>query len=166
MAEEGVDATCALDQDAAALFGYAFDAYPMYGTVDADGTGPADLDECHGHTGPTEEHPEEIYHYHATMEFPNLPACLTGVVAEGNFLTTAKGGIGAAREPGQVDGDTGQRCTPPGFEDAAEALDVKPEALMQAVEAAGGPNLDFSAAAAALDVSEGELRDALSPPPR
>ena len=92
-----VDATCGLAQSANAHFGYAFDGYAMYGSADADGKTPADLDSCHGHVGPTASHPEGEYHYHATADFPNLPKCLTGVQAEDNFKTTAKTGIGAAK---------------------------------------------------------------------
>jgi hypothetical protein len=47
---------------------------------------------------------------------------------------------------------------PPGFDKAAEAL-------MQAVNDAGGRNLDFAKAAAALGVTEDVLRAALPPPP-
>lgn len=94
---EGLDAHCHLDQSAAALFAYAFDGYPIYGSVEEDGSSPTDLDGCGGHTGATADYPDGVYHYHARLEFPNLPPCLVGVSAENSFETTASAGIGAAR---------------------------------------------------------------------
>ena len=101
-AHEGVDVHCHLDQSATALFGFAFDGYPIYGSVDQDGSIPTDLDECSGHMGATADYPDGVYHYHASLEFPNLPSCLMGVSAENAFATTASAGIGAAggRGPG------------------------------------------------------------------
>jgi hypothetical protein len=165
----GLDAECGLEQSADAQFGYAFDGYAMFGSTEADGTVPTDLDACGGHTGPTAAHPEGEYHYHATAAFPNLPACLTGVQAEDNFSTTADNGIGSANGgggpggPGPGGGGPGGRM-PPGFDQAAEALGVSPQVLMQAVNDAGGRNLDFAKAAAALGVTEEALRAALPPP--
>lgn len=91
----GVNAACALPQSKSGLFAYAFDGFPIYGSADADGVVPADLDECGGHTGVTAEITKPHYHYHVPTTFPNLPACLKGVVARGNFVTTAKAGIGS-----------------------------------------------------------------------
>ena len=52
------------------------------------------------------------YHYHSTLDFPNLPNCLVGVVASNNFVTTADSGIGSANEnangPGGGQGRGGQ----------------------------------------------------------
>ncbi len=63
----------------------------------ADGGKPVELDACNGHSGPTAVRPAGEYHDHATDAFPNLPRCLTGVLARDNFSTTAKAGIGAKR---------------------------------------------------------------------
>ena len=98
---QGVDAHCQQPQSKSAQFAYAFDGYPMFGSEDPTGEVPTDLDSCNGHFGPTERHPEGEYHYHATQEFPNLPACLKGVVAKDNFTTNARMGIGSPRKPGQ-----------------------------------------------------------------
>ncbi|WP_299655204.1 YHYH protein [uncultured Jannaschia sp.] len=152
---EGVDAECtAVVQDAAAPFGFAFDGYPMFGSTEADGTAPEGLDACGGHVGPTAF--GETYHYHASQTFPNLPACLSGVVAEGNFATTAAQGIGAAGGPGGPGGGT-----PPGFEEAAATLGIETEALMRAMQEAGGPNADLTQVAAVLGVAEAALRAVL-----
>lgn len=147
----GVEADCALEQDASAQFGYAFDGLPMFGSLEADGTAPEGLDACGGHVGMTAL--GETYHYHASDSFPNLPACLVGVTAKQNFTTTAAQGIGA------------ERGMPPGFDAAATVLGVSTEALMQAIDDAGGRNADLAAVAATLGVDETALRDALPTPP-
>ena len=156
---EGVKADCALVQDATAAFGFAFDGFPMFGSREADGSKPEDLDQCHGHAGETAL--GETYHYHASTDFPNLPPCLSGVVAEDNFSTTASAGIGAPGIRGQGPGGS----MPPGFEQAARTLGVTAEQLMDALgRAAQRP--DFAAAAAKLGVTEDALRAALPSPPQ
>lgn len=167
--KEGVAADCALNQDSTALFGYAFDGFAMFGSAEADGTAVTGLDACNGHVGTTPA--GETYHYHATDEFPNLPACLVGVLAVDNFSTTATAGVGATRAgadgrnepPRPGDGAPGQM--PPGFADAGETLGVTPDELMRALgdPQAGLP--DMSAAAKTLGISEDALRAALPPPP-
>lgn len=180
-----VVAECGLTQDTSAMFGYAFDGFALYGSTDADGSVPADLDDCNGHVSMTVAG-GEVYHYHATTSFPNLPACLVGVQAQDNFSTTATAGIGAQRagadgrneppRPGPGAGGPGGRGGPggpggrggpggPDFEAAAATLGVSTEALMQAMQQAGGPPPDLNAMAATLGISESELREALPPPP-
>lgn len=95
--EEGIDADCHLTQSPGALFAYAFDGYPIYGSAEADGSTPADLDECSGHFAATPEYPGGVYHYHASLTFPNLPTCLTGTSANNAFSSAAQQGIGAPR---------------------------------------------------------------------
>ena len=165
-----VIADCTIDQDAGAQFGYAFDGYAMYGSADADGTVPADLDTCNGHIGLTSTG-EEIYHYHASVAFPNLPACLVGVQAVNNFRTTATAGVGATRagEDGRNEAprgqNVGQNGMPPGFDQAAKTLGVSADALLEAMDAAGGPSANLSEVAITLDVEEDALRAALPTPP-
>ncbi|WP_405402716.1 YHYH protein [Paracoccus sp. Ld10] len=156
---EGVEADCAaVVQNAAAPFGFAFDGYPMFGSTEPDGGVPEGLDACGGHVGTTAH--GETYHYHASQSFPNLPACLVGVVAQDNFATTAAQGIGAANPRGGPGGpDAGEM--PPGFDAAAETLGVDPETLFEALNAAGGPEADLSEVAATLGVTEDALRTAL-----
>lgn len=93
----GADATCDQEQDAAALFAFAYDGYPLYGPADQDGTVPDDLDECDGHVAPTEQFPDAVYHYHATPDAPNLPPCLIGAVADEHF--DGPGGAGGGAPP-------------------------------------------------------------------
>lgn len=168
-AQEGVVADCALEQDSAALFGYAFDGFAMFGSAEADGTAVTGLDACNGHVGFTAQ--GETYHYHATDEFPNLPACLVGLQATDNFSTTASAGVGATRAgeggrnepPRPGDGAAGQ--LPPGFDDAAEALGVTTEELMLALGDLQSGRPDLAAAAKTLGITEDALRTALPPPP-
>ena len=166
---EGVDADCTLEQDSAALFGYAFDGFAMFGSTEADGAAVTGLDACNGHVGATPA--GETYHYHATVEFPNLPACLVGVQAVGKFSTTATAGVGATRAgadgrnepPRPGDGASGQM--PPDFAKAAETLGVTPEELVRALGDPQAGRPDISAAAKTLGITEDALRAALPTPP-
>lgn len=154
---EGVeDVHCHLEQSASALFGYAFDGYPIYGSAEPDGTLPTDLDECNGHVGITPDNEESEYHYHATLDFPNLPSCLVGVVASNNFTTTATAGIGAGGGPGGQNGGGpgGQR---PDFALAAEQLGITEQELQDAL----GQPPNFEAAAEQLGVTLEALQNAL-----
>jgi len=82
-------------QTSTAFVGYAKDGYPMYASKDNDETMPSNLDECQGHTSPTIEYPEGIYHYHASStNAPNLPSCLMGV-----SVSRALEGIGSGPPP-------------------------------------------------------------------
>ena len=156
---EGVAVNCALAQDASAALGFAFDGFPMFGSLEADGSKPEGLDKCHGHMGETRL--GKTYHYHASTEFPNLPTCLSGVVAENNFSTTSSTGIGsqgnARRGPGQG--------MPPGFEEAAQILGGSTEDLMNALKG-NGQRPNIAAAAEKLGVTEKALRSALPQPPQ
>ncbi|WP_218419655.1 YHYH protein [Alteromonas lipotrueae] len=171
-ATEGVTADCHVHQDSSAQFGYAFDGYPILGSTDNTHIQPEDLDECNGHTGALKEGEAAQYHYHASTEFPNLPTCLVGVPAADNFSTTAKIGIGSVRPEGQEGPQAGHQQgpqsgrMPPGFGEAAEALGISEQALMEALKANGGRNADLSAVAADLGVSEADLKAALPKPPK
>ncbi|SLN33544.1 hypothetical protein PSA7680_01568 [Pseudoruegeria aquimaris] len=157
----GVESACAVPQDPTAQFGYAFDGFALYGHLEPDGSTPVGLDACNGHAAPLQEGGAPVYHYHASEEFPNLPGCLVGVVAEGNFTTTAAQGIGSAGGQGGPGGPNGPGGVPPGFDAAAEALGVPVETLVRAVQAAGGPQAALADVAEALGVSEADMRAAL-----
>ena len=165
--EQDVDADCALIQNPTALFGYAFDGFPIYGSLEPSGEIPADLDDCGGHVGDQVDG-SYGYHYHTSNSFPNLPDCLSGVPALNNFATTAEAGIGAMRGQG---GETTRRNPPRGgpddarLEQAASELGVTTDALKQALRDAGGRPPNFSLVAETLGVGEDQLRAALPPPP-
>jgi hypothetical protein len=73
-------------QNSTAFIGYAKDGYPIYTSRDNSDTLPSDLDDCQGHTSPTMEYPDGIYHYHTSSDnAPNLPTCLKGVAVKNSF---------------------------------------------------------------------------------
>ena len=56
----------------AALTGLMPGGFPIYGPEEANGSQPAGLDDCNGHTHAKTEYPEGIYHDHATEQEPYL----------------------------------------------------------------------------------------------
>jgi hypothetical protein len=151
----GINAECVnVAQDETAQFGYAFDGFGMYGPLNYDGSTPDDLDECGGHIAATEEGGESVYHYHSGSSFPNLPACLVGVVAQDNFSTTAAGGLGSSNGGGGPGAG-------PDVDAIAETLGVDADLLTQAIEDAGGRNADLNAVAEQLGVSVDDLQAAM-----
>lgn len=71
------------EQSTTAFIGYAKDGFPIYASKDMDGSTPSDLDECQGHSTPTMDYPEGVYHYHvSSSNAPNLPTCLKGISAQ------------------------------------------------------------------------------------
>jgi hypothetical protein len=136
-----------------ALMGYALDGFGIYGHHGAGGKmlTSADLDECHGHIHKIEwnGHMVEMYHYHATWDFPYTIGCLRGNFSIANVMT-----LSGARP--------GQRGRP-NLDAAAAKLGVSPERLREAL---GPPPPDFAGAARKLGVSIDALREAMGPPPR
>ena len=65
-----------------ALVGYALDGFGIHGHRGEDGSdlSNADLDACHGHTHAIEWDGQvvELYHYHATWEYPYTIGCFRG----------------------------------------------------------------------------------------
>jgi hypothetical protein len=56
-----------------ALVGFLLDGFPVYGPVEnGKRLTNADLDTLHGHTGPTADYPNGIYHYHITDADPYI----------------------------------------------------------------------------------------------
>jgi hypothetical protein len=97
-----------------ALMGYAFDGFGIYGHHGEGGAilANADLDACHGHTHTItwDGQPVEMYHYHATAEYPYTLGCFRG---QANRQMMAGGGPGAgagngAGGPGAAQGGPGQ----------------------------------------------------------
>lgn len=102
-----------------ALMGYAFDGFGIYGYYGEDGAEVtnADLDQCHGHTHTIEWDGQmvEMYHYHATHEFPYVVGCFHGEPAvralsggEGPGQQGTQGQSGTAGQPPQGGQGNGQ----------------------------------------------------------
>ena len=73
-----------------ALAGYALDGFGIYGHHNEDGSivTNAHLDECHGHVHEIQWDGEtkEMFHYHATYQYPYTVGCFRGTsVNDGNF---------------------------------------------------------------------------------
>jgi hypothetical protein len=68
------------DGEHSVLIGVLLDGFPVYGPQGADGAAPTDLDACSGHTGPTPEFPNGVYHYHLTETAPYSIPCYKGEV--------------------------------------------------------------------------------------
>ncbi|MCI0552753.1 MAG: YHYH protein [Anaerolineae bacterium] len=90
-----------------ALMGYAFDGFGIYGYYGEDGAEltNADLDECHGHIHVVEWDGQqvEMYHYHATHEFPYTVGCFKGTPSV-RALSTGEGQGGQTQPGGQQGG--------------------------------------------------------------
>lgn len=91
------------------LVGYAFDGFGIYGVRGEEGQPltNADLDECHGHTHVIEWDGQqvEMYHYHATYEYPYTLGCYRG--------TPVQSSVGAGGMPQGQNGQMPQGGTPP-----------------------------------------------------
>lgn len=79
------------------LVGYALDGFGIYGHRGEEGVAVTndDLDECHGHTHEIEWDGAtvEMFHYHATWEFPYAVGCFKGTSAfQGPVLAPPGGG--------------------------------------------------------------------------
>lgn len=111
------------------LVGYAFDGYGIYGYYGEDGAEVTneDLDQCHGHTHVIEWDGQmvEMYHYHATHEFPYVVGCFHGepavrALSSGEGMNSGQQGQGQNQPAGQTQptgpvggGQTGQGQQPP-----------------------------------------------------
>lgn len=88
------------------LVGYAFDGYGIYGYYGEDGgeVTNEDLDQCHGHTHMIEWDGQflELYHYHATHEFPYVIGCFHGTPAV--RALSGEGGPQGGQQRGQGQG--------------------------------------------------------------
>jgi len=116
------------------LMGYAFDGFGIYGYHGEDGRELTneDLDECHGHTHVIEWDGQlvEMYHYHATHEFPYVVGCFEGAPAV--RALSGQGGQNGQNQPGGQQG--GGQGGPP-----QEAIDAC-VGLSQGVACSVGPN--------------------------
>lgn len=100
-----------------ALVGYILDGFGLYGHHGENGRilTSADLDECHGHTHSVEWDGQlvEMYHYHATWDFPYTVGCIRGTVETADMMAISGGGGGAQGSQGQPPGHGDPPPAPP-----------------------------------------------------
>lgn len=141
-----------------ALIGYIVDGFGLYGPRGEDGEtlSTADLDACHGHTHEITWNGQiqEMYHYHATMDFPYTVGCTRGAYENEDVLMIS----GPRLEMQMGEGRSSGR---PDLQQAAANLGVTEDALVQAI---GEPPPDLAAAAAKLGIDEQTLASALGLP--
>ena len=122
------------------LVGYLLDGFGIYGRHGEGGKllESKDLDECHGHTHKIlwDGKPVEMYHYHATWDFPYTAGCLRGRYDRALIK---------------------QLMGPPPSGFGKGSFNKGPPNK--------GGHPDLAKAAALLGISERDLRDALGPPP-
>ncbi|MEK7277480.1 MAG: YHYH protein, partial [Chloroflexota bacterium] len=139
------------------LVGYAFDGFGLYGHYGQNGATitDADLDECHGHTHEVswDGNSVEIYHYHATWEYPYTVGCFRGMSLEPSPGDGDGAPQGQPTAPGQGQG--------PDLAAAAAQLGITETQLRDAL---GPPPPDLAAAAGRLGLTEAQLRAALGVP--
>lgn len=172
--------TCLTDTPSAdghsALLGYSLDGFGLYGHYGEGGQEltSADLDECHGHTHMIEWNGQmvEMYHYHATWDFPYTVGCMRGSYNMADMLAISGAPAGQAGGPpqggqGEAPAGTGGppqgagNGQPPDLAAAATQLGLTEQQLREAL---GPPPPDFAAAASKLGISEAALRQALGAP--
>lgn len=101
-----------------ALVGYAFDGFGIYGHYGEEGKEitNADMDACHGHTHTIEWDGQlvNMYHYHATREFPYVVGCFMGTPSVRTLTASNAGGAGNGQTSGdQNQGQGGGAGSPP-----------------------------------------------------
>lgn len=100
-----------------ALVGYAFDGFGIYGYYGEGGREltTAELDVCHGHTHVIEWDGQnvEMYHYHATREFPYVVGCFKGTPSVMALTAENIGGGNGQPSGNQTQGQNGGAGSPP-----------------------------------------------------
>lgn len=162
-----------------ALMGYILDGFGIYGRYGEGGQEltSADLDECHGHTHMIEWDGQrlEMYHYHATWDFPYTVGCMRGTVDMADMMAVSgalggvaggppQGGQGSAPVQGPGNGQPPQGGPSGGRPDLAAAAAQLGITEQQLREALGPPPPNLTSAAAKLGISEEALRQALGAP--
>lgn len=94
------------------LTGYALDGFGIFGRYGEEGETMTneDLDVCHGHIHEIEWDGQirEMYHYHATWEYPYIVSCYRGTPIESSLM-----GVSGGQQQGQPpQGQNGQQQPP------------------------------------------------------
>jgi hypothetical protein len=158
-----------------ALVGYAFDGYGIYGYYGEDGAEVTneDLDACHGHTHVIEWDGQivEMYHYHATHEFPYVVGCFHGTPAVRALSVEAGQGQGGAEQQGPQGGQPvqstqGQPTGPGnGAQPPQEAIDACVNLSVNAACSVNTPNGTISGTCQSIQNSITACVPAGGPPP-
>lgn len=102
------------EDEHSALMGYAFDGFGIFGYYGENGELMSNetLDECHGHTHEISWDGElvEMYHYHATYEYPYTIGCFRGTPS----ISMRGGGQGGQQPPSNGGQQPGNGQQPPG----------------------------------------------------
>jgi hypothetical protein len=129
------------------LVGYAFDGYGIYGYYGEDGAEVTneDLDACHGHTHMIEWDGQmvEMYHYHATHEFPYVVGCFHGTPAV-RALSAEGGQAGGQQGQPQAGGQPTQGQVQGGGQPPKEAIAACASLTVNAACTVNTPNGSLS----------------------
>jgi YHYH protein len=164
------------------LVGYMVDGFGLFGHYSKGGKllTSQDLDECHGHTHviPWDDKQVNMYHYHATWDFPYSAGCLRGRYKMSDVMTlsgpppnqrTANQSERPAKMRQQNDTAAGpQNARPFGNEPSSEARPPPEGTSPRSMPPLGlpiGRHPDLNIAAEKLGINVEQLRRALGPPP-
>ena len=139
------------------LLGYAIDGFGIFGNYSSGKRlASADLDGCHGHPHaiPWDGKTVEMYHYHATPDYPYTVGCMRGRYERKLVRLLAEG-------PGGGPPRGGPRGRHPDLAAAARKLGINRGRLQRAL---GPPPPDLAVTARRLGISEARLRAALGVP--
>lgn len=146
------------------LLGYALDGFGIYGYRGEDGHDltNADLDACHGHTHAIEWDGKQVvlYHYHATHEYPYTIGCFMGTPVLSQRGPQGQGDGG--NNNGNPPNGQGQNSDcHPDLSKAAAALNVSEEVLRNALGEPTQNGPDLASAATKLGISVDALQNAI-----
>jgi hypothetical protein len=146
-----------------ALMGYAFDGFGIFGYYGEDGAEVTneDLDVCHGHTHVVEWDGQmvEMYHYHATHEFPYVVGCFHGTPAV-RALSAGEGQVGGQQGQGQGQNQPAGQTQPTGPVGGAQGQGGQPP--QEAINACIGLS---TGASCSINTPNGTVTGACGTPP-
>jgi hypothetical protein len=101
------------------LVGYALDGFGIFGEHGEGGKRlqSSDLDACHGHTHAImwDGKQVEMFHYHATLDFPYTVGCMRGAINREHIRAVSGPPPGGMRGPPGGPPPSGMRPPPPGM---------------------------------------------------
>lgn len=149
------------------LMGYALDGFGIYGHRGEDGHDltNANLDACHGHTHEIAWDGKKtvMYHYHATHEYPYTVGCFMGtpiLTRRGPQQSQNDGGQNGQDQNNPQTDQSNNDCRPD-LSKAAATLNISVEQLREALGQPTQGRPDLASAAAKLGIAEETLRAAM-----